>query len=245
MAIAGKIIMRPMGEYNTSTVYDILDLVTYNNALWMCKAPSTVGVEPSESNTDKWQVVVNNVGSYNPNLLDNWYFKDPVNQRNQSGYTGSGYSIDRWTIIESDGVANLDPNGLKVTKQLRQYIENPKDVFGREVTGSVLLADGTLVTGTMTTQQTDGGQIIADNDTVHIYMYVAGESVSFIIECRSEVQIQAVKLEFGNKQTLTKVTGGIYVLNDTPPNKSLEMFKCSCATDDPADTYANKTMQFV
>lgn len=38
----------------------------------------------------------------NPNLLDNWYFGNPVNQRGQAEYTGSGggniYCIDRWAV---------------------------------------------------------------------------------------------------------------------------------------------------
>lgn len=32
----------------------------------------------------------------NPNLLDNWYFGNPVNQRGQMEYSSSGYTIDRW-----------------------------------------------------------------------------------------------------------------------------------------------------
>ena len=31
-----------------------------------------------------------------PNLLDNWYFANPVNQRGQTSYTGTGYTVDRW-----------------------------------------------------------------------------------------------------------------------------------------------------
>lgn len=32
----------------------------------------------------------------NPNLLDNWYFVDPINQRVRGEYIGTGYMIDRW-----------------------------------------------------------------------------------------------------------------------------------------------------
>ena len=39
----------------------------------------------------------------NPNLLDNWYFVNPVNQRGQTEYTAVGYTVDRWRI--TDGVA--------------------------------------------------------------------------------------------------------------------------------------------
>lgn len=30
------------------------------------------------------------------NLLTNWYFKKPVNQRNYSSYSATGFSIDNW-----------------------------------------------------------------------------------------------------------------------------------------------------
>jgi hypothetical protein len=37
-------------------------------------------------------------GMVNPNLLDNWYFGNPVNQRGQTEYTAAGYTIDRWRV---------------------------------------------------------------------------------------------------------------------------------------------------
>ena len=42
----------------------------------------------------------------NPNLLDNWYFGNPVNQRGQTEYnTGvpTIYTIDRWLSRNADG----------------------------------------------------------------------------------------------------------------------------------------------
>ncbi len=38
-------------------------------------------------------------GWSNPNLLDNWYFADPINQRGQMEYSDTGYTIDRWRTI--------------------------------------------------------------------------------------------------------------------------------------------------
>ncbi|USF28074.1 hypothetical protein N510_003033 [Firmicutes bacterium ASF500] len=34
----------------------------------------------------------------NINLVDNWYFVGPINQRGQSTYTGITYTIDRWRM---------------------------------------------------------------------------------------------------------------------------------------------------
>lgn len=37
------------------------------------------------------------------NLLDNSYFRNPVNQRGMAAYDGSGYTIDRWRFWEESG----------------------------------------------------------------------------------------------------------------------------------------------
>ena len=36
----------------------------------------------------------------NPNLLENWDFRNPVNQNGQSEYVGWGANIDRWKTIQ-------------------------------------------------------------------------------------------------------------------------------------------------
>ena len=46
----------PKGEWNAETDYDMLDLVRHGNASWISKRPNK-GVEPSESNSDDWQVM--------------------------------------------------------------------------------------------------------------------------------------------------------------------------------------------
>jgi hypothetical protein len=195
-------------------------------------------------NWDKADDEIAKAKGTNPNLLDNWYFADPINQRAKSSYSGSGYGIDRWTMIEADGSVKLESDGITVYRQLRQYIENPNDVFGKQITASVLTSDGTLHTGTMTPANSDGGQLIVDDTTIHLYMYIvksaASGNVSFIIECRESVTIQAVKLEFGSQQTLARQDEtGKWVLNSMPPNKTLETIKCGSSTDDVNDPYAN------
>lgn len=45
----------------------------------------------------------------NPNLLINSDFRNPVNQRGKTSYTGSGvYSIDRWYLVNSSTLTVLD-----------------------------------------------------------------------------------------------------------------------------------------
>ena len=59
MKSAGKIILRPMGEYDPSTTYRYLDLVTYNNCLYIVRCESVVGVSPDSGDTSKWIFLLN------------------------------------------------------------------------------------------------------------------------------------------------------------------------------------------
>ena len=53
-------------------------------------------------------------GGVNPNLLDNWYFGRPVNQRGQTEYTGNAtYSIDRWWM-QYDTTLSIVDGGIKI-----------------------------------------------------------------------------------------------------------------------------------
>ena len=56
MAIAGRILIIPKGDWDSTTEYEMLDLVRHNNASWIAKRANT-NVEPSESNSEDWQVM--------------------------------------------------------------------------------------------------------------------------------------------------------------------------------------------
>ena len=50
----------------------------------------------------------------NPNLLDNWYFGNPVNQRGQTEYTeDTTYTIDRWWL-QYDTTLSVVDGGIKI-----------------------------------------------------------------------------------------------------------------------------------
>lgn len=72
--VAGKIITRPMGEYDATTTYDILDFVTIGNKLYISKKPGLAGVDPSTDDGTNWQMLID--GSAD---LDE--FESAVNQR--------------------------------------------------------------------------------------------------------------------------------------------------------------------
>lgn len=53
MASAGRILIMPKGAYDSSTTYDMLDMVKYNGTSWLAKKTVT-GIEPSDTNSDYW-----------------------------------------------------------------------------------------------------------------------------------------------------------------------------------------------
>ena len=58
MATAGKVMPRPMGTFDLTAVYDILDMVTHNNKLWISKVKNNVGNIPVETDTTYWMLAI-------------------------------------------------------------------------------------------------------------------------------------------------------------------------------------------
>lgn len=55
MAIAGRILIIPKGDWDANTQYEMLDLVRDGNASWIAKKDN-IGVKPSET-SDAWQLM--------------------------------------------------------------------------------------------------------------------------------------------------------------------------------------------
>ena len=53
MTSAGRILIIPKGNYDSSVTYEMLDLVYHNNTSWVAKKTS-VGVEPTDANSNEW-----------------------------------------------------------------------------------------------------------------------------------------------------------------------------------------------
>ena len=58
MAIAGRVAIVPKGEWDSSISYEKLDVVSYNNALYMAKKPS-VGQVPADG--EYWMLCVQSI----------------------------------------------------------------------------------------------------------------------------------------------------------------------------------------
>ena len=73
------------------------------------------------------------------NLLHNWYFPNPVNQRGVSGtISTTGYFIDRWIL--TSGSVTLTSNGLTLNGTITQILEYE---VGTDVTSSTSMYSGT------------------------------------------------------------------------------------------------------
>lgn len=157
----------------------------------------------------------------NPNLLDNWYFWGPVNQREQTDYTGtnfSTYSIDRWLC---HGSVRLIDGAIEVSRQGSPYgygyflQKLGRNVEGETVAASVLTSDGVLRWGTLVA--TSEEQTVPGTDDGMSGLKVSSNSFKFSIGSTDNIyKIRAAKLELGPQQTLAHQENGVWVLNEIP-----------------------------
>lgn len=166
--------------------------------LFAAKQPKLTGQPGQVVGFDSMGLAYAVRGWSNPNMLDNWYFVDPVNQRGAGGtITAAGYFIDRWKLVS--GSITLGADGLVLNGTIAQILE-------------------TAPTSAVTARALTGAGIMpADYDTATKTVSITGSGIPII----------AAKLELGPVQTLAhQDADGNWVLNDPPPNKALELLKC-------------------
>ena len=159
----------------------------------------------------------------NPNLLDNWYFGNPVNQRGQTEHTGSqnGYFIDRWILGGYDQTVTITNSGLHWSTTTgiwcTQVIENFDELIGRTLTLSAII-DGVLysVTGVLNESSRMSMQPVGS-----LFVELTHDEKGFRFVTYNDptptVTILAAKLELGSEQTLAhQDAGGDWVLNEIP-----------------------------
>lgn len=167
------------------------------------------------------------------NLLDNWYFADPINQRGATSYARGIYGIDRWKANSAACLLTVEDGYIKMSKNtdststatqfLAQYLENPQLYAGKTVTLSAIVK-GYVNLGA----QVDGSSFAVtgyktyDDFTLPSITFVLPDTLTsfnpFIQTTNgSEWYCKAIKLELGSVSTLA---------NDPPPNKQQELAKC-------------------
>ena len=186
-------------------------------------------------------------GVSNPNLLDNWYFGNPVNQRGQTVYESSSsksvYTVDRveWWGQYADGIPlTVTSDGLVAKsgqtskyQSIDMYIPS-EGLAGRKIKFSVLYkSTGTFYIGIDGLGTSYGGKASSDwnlyesiftvpaewsNDTFHLFVGLNENDMTFTLN--------AWKLELGDQQTLAhKDADGNWVLNEIP-NYGEQLARC-------------------
>lgn len=164
-------------------------------------------------------------GGINPNLLDNWYFGRPVNQRGQTEYTTGGvYTLDRWWM-QYDTTLSIVDGGIKIGGKwdVRQYFENtlPNATYTlsllyRDRTGSdslrLLAGNRTDVDIAQTESKDASGILSVTFSTATANRFNFG----FTGSTDNSAIIIAIKLELGDTQTLAHKENGVWVLNEIP-----------------------------
>lgn len=164
-------------------------------------------------------------GGVNPNLLDNWYFGNPVNQRGQTEYTAGGvYTLDRWWA-QYDTTLSIVDGGIKIGGKwdVQQYFENtlPNATY----TLSLLYKDRTgsdplrLLIG----NRTDGDLAQTESKDASGILSVTFSTAKsnkvnfgFTGSTDNSATIIAIKLELGDTQTLAHKENEKWVLNEIP-----------------------------
>jgi len=168
-----------------------------------------------------------------PNLLDNWYFGNPVNQRGQTSYTANGYTIDRWKS-NSSALTTTVANGyitLSSTAQpllLQQTFETPIKSGTRVTLSAVVRGKGVIRAANAST--TFGVLAFDTEEWKIVYSsFISDEQVQrveFRMGSKEVCDILAVKLELGDGQTLAhQDADGNWVLNEIP-DYAEELAKC-------------------
>lgn len=179
----------------------------------------------------------------NRNLLDNWYFGAPVNQRDKTTYSGAGYGIDRWkaeavtpnvTTIK-DGYIELSQNAL-----ILQPLEEPYSLCGKQITASALTTTGLYSFTATVPSKAELSAVTVDKNLGNTHFMVDGNDVGYIDLLHTKahntvlrlrafegytVGVLAVKLELGSQQTLAHQVGGAWELNEIP-DYGEELTKC-------------------
>lgn len=135
----------------------------------------------------------------NPNLLHNWNFPQPVNQRNVSGTisTTGAYFLDRWKL--TSGTVTINSDGVTLNGTMVQILETS---VGAPVVATVLTEAGI-------------------SEVVPTY---SDTTKTFTITAQNK-KLLGAKLELGDAQTLAHQSGGAWQFNELP-DPALELAKC-------------------
>ena len=196
---------------------------TYNQLLFASNGFSyirNIGTVPSP-----W-LRLDNAEISNDNLLMNPWFT--VNQRGKTSYNSNGYTVDRWITISYTQTVSVTANGITIigSPWFEQYFEKSVPLVGKTVTASILLADGTIYSGSGVVQNnaiTSFVTFTVSGISVGLEVNTTGSSfnvfriVNYEGNTSVTLNIRACKLEYGSTSTLAY---------DVMPDYATELTKC-------------------
>ena len=164
------------------------------------------------------------------NLLHNWNFRNPVNERRQSEYTGGGYAFDRW-FIQGNVTATIVPGGIRITNNnttVAQWLLQPFEppiaqlLHEQTITVSIETIGGSIVSRTgVYNVNLAGGNIPANVPGGFAYVSSDGGGIhgwfGIHIDPGQSIEVSRVKLELGPVSTLA---------NDPPMDFGRELAIC-------------------
>ena len=126
------------------------------------------------------------------NLLDNSDFRNPVNQRGKTSYSGDQiYTIDRWNINGSVSAITVNDGYITIATRsgsngfFRQYVDSNL-LFGKTLTLAVKVKDGDLhiISGTYPSSNPTAEQTVATIGTADIILYISAQTTKAAIKIR-------------------------------------------------------------
>lgn len=179
--------------------------------------------------------VSNQLGTFvRPNLLDNWYFGRPVNQRGQTEYTGKVYGVDRWSSLSNIVTMVVGDDGLTVSSTAESGAVEICQYFESYIKAGTILTLSAIVSKTEASQGGilrvkvyGGGADLQANLPAramdHELVSVTNAARADVIGCVMRISngdgytVHAIKLELGDTQTLAhQDSAGNWVLNEVP-----------------------------
>lgn len=180
-----------------------------------------------------------------PNLLDNWYFGNPVNQRGQTEYKINGYTIDRWKTQNASTLVTLMDESVKVEQtassqpRISQLTETVFPAGTTMTVSAIMKGDGINAPKIQVSKVFSSDTIFigeANNDewqmvtATFVTELEGAPSVALYCSTNNEnppvLEVAAAKLELGEGQTLAhQDADGNWVFNGIP-NYAEELAKC-------------------
>ena len=221
--------------------------VPEDSDIWIDPNGETVEDSHMADTNNPHKVSLAQTGGSNSNLLDNWYFGNPVNQRGATEYTASGFTLDRWRLelkstvspyfAVGDGCVvlhNETATGTPCSCFITQAIDKPMRFSGKKITFSVKFKSVESLSNAIIKIRSSGGNSstkyvgVSDANSIVSVSMTLGSAITSLDVCigsmmsfggdgSMHLEIESAKLEIGAISTLA---------NDAPPKFSEQLLEC-------------------